>query len=42
MWKGLLSLSGTFDIQDLIVSECPGGGCISVSIEYALPELLSV
>ncbi len=27
--------SGTFDVQDLLVSECPSGGCISASIEYA-------
>ena len=26
--------SGTFDIQDLLVSECPGGGGICVSIVY--------
>ncbi len=25
---------GTFDVQDLQVSECPVGDCISVSIEY--------
>ncbi len=30
----IIFCSGTFDVQDLIVSECPGGGCISVSIEY--------
>ncbi|XP_064391820.1 uncharacterized protein LOC135339596 [Halichondria panicea] len=24
----------TFDVQEILVSECPGGGCISVSIEY--------
>ncbi len=29
-----VSLSGTFDVQDLLVSECPGGGGICVSIEY--------
>ncbi len=26
--------SGTFDVQNLLVSECPGGGGICVSIEY--------
>ncbi len=38
--------AGTFDVQDLLVSECPGGGCISVSIVYVegtlSPELLFV
>ena len=29
-----VSLSGTFDVQDLLVSECPGGGGICVSIVY--------
>ncbi len=29
----IIIFSGTFDVQDLIVSECPGG-CICVSIEY--------
>ncbi|XP_064391413.1 uncharacterized protein LOC135339233 isoform X4 [Halichondria panicea] len=30
---GNISIS-TFDVQDLLVSECPGGGGICVSIEY--------
>ena len=29
-----VSLPGTFDVQDLLVSECPGGDGICVSIEY--------
>ncbi len=30
----MIIFSGTFDVQDLLVSECPGGGGICVSIVY--------
>ncbi len=29
-----MSLSGTFDVQDLLVSECPGGGDLCLNIVY--------
>ena len=29
-----VSLSGTFDVQDLLVSECPGGGDLCLNIVY--------